>query len=166
MEIDKQKYGEYVKEITPVHNLPKSMACAFLVGGVICVIGQFITNFLMNRMGMEQEPAAIWNLLALIFLSIVLTGLNIYPKIVKFGGAGALVPITGFANSVWRGLQDIYNCRTGDLIWGPYQLGIGTDLLGWRMDGDFPAITIDMAVETRQWDGVRLVVLFFCLYAA
>ena len=100
MEIDKQKYGEYVKEITPVHNLPKSMACAFLVGGVICVIGQFITNFLMNRMGMEQEPAAIWNLLALIFLSIVLTGLNIYPKIVKFGGAGALVPITGFANSV------------------------------------------------------------------
>lgn len=54
----------------------------------------------MNGMGMEQETAAAWNLLALILISIVLTGLNIYPKIVKFGGAGALVPITGFANSV------------------------------------------------------------------
>ena len=100
MEVDKKQYEEYVKEITPVHSLPKRMAWAFLVGGVICVIGQFITNFLMNKLGMEQETAASWNLLALIFLSILLTGLNIYPKIVKFGGAGALVPITGFANSV------------------------------------------------------------------
>ena len=93
-------YQDYVKTKTPVHNVYLNMAKAFVTGGTICVIGQFITNFLMNRMGMEQEPAAIWNLLALIFLSIVLTGLNIYPKIVKFGGAGALVPITGFANSV------------------------------------------------------------------
>ena len=79
MEVDKKKYEEYVKEITPVHSLPKSMACAFLVGGVICTIGQLITNFLTNRMGLEQEPAAAWNLLALILLSIILTGLNIYP---------------------------------------------------------------------------------------
>lgn len=100
MEVDKKKYEKYVKEITPVHNLPKSMACAFLAGGVICTIGQLITNFLTNRMGLEQETAAAWNLLALILLSIILTGLNIYPKVVKFGGAGALVPITGFANSV------------------------------------------------------------------
>ncbi|MFQ6974287.1 MAG: SpoVA/SpoVAEb family sporulation membrane protein, partial [Enterocloster aldenensis] len=49
---------------------------------------------------MDQETASAWNLLALILISIILTGLNIYPKIVKFGGAGALVPITGFANSV------------------------------------------------------------------
>ena len=49
---------------------------------------------------MEQETASAWNLLALILISIILTGLNIYPKIVQFGGAGALVPITGFANSV------------------------------------------------------------------
>ena len=83
-----------------VHSLPKSMACAFLVGGVICLIGQLITNYLMKGMGMEQETASAWNLLALILISIILTGLNIYPKIVQFGGAGALVPITGFANSV------------------------------------------------------------------
>ena len=100
MEVDKKKYEESVKEITPVHSLPKSMACAFLVGGVICLIGQRITNYLMKGMGMEQETASAWNLLALILISIILTGLNIYPKIVQFGGAGALVPITGFANSV------------------------------------------------------------------
>ena len=100
MEVDKKKYEEYVKEITTVHSLPKSMACAFLVGGVICLIGQLITNYLMKGMGMEQETASAWNLLALILISIILTGLNIYPKIVQFGGAGALVPITGFANSV------------------------------------------------------------------
>lgn len=100
MEIDKKQYEEYVKEITPVHSLPKNMACAFLVGGIICVLGQLITNLLMNQAGLDQETAAVWNLLALIALSILLTGLNIYPKIVKFGGAGALVPITGFANSV------------------------------------------------------------------
>lgn len=100
MEVDKQKYEEYVKQITPVHSLIKSMACAFLVGGIICTIGQFATNFMKNNMGMDQETAGIWTLLELILLSIILTGLNIYPKIVKFGGAGALVPITGFANSV------------------------------------------------------------------
>ena len=78
----------------------KNMAAAFLVGGVICVLGQFSINFMMNRMGMDQETAGAWMLMELIFLSIVLTGLNIFPKIVQFGGAGALVPITGFANSV------------------------------------------------------------------
>lgn len=100
MEIDKKRYEEYVKEITPVHSLAKNMAAAFLVGGVICVTGQLITNLFMSQAGLDQETAATWNLLVLIALSILLTGLNIYPKIVKFGGAGALVPITGFANSV------------------------------------------------------------------
>lgn len=100
MEVDKKKYEKFVKEVTPVHSLGKNMAAAFLVGGIICVIGQFATNVMMNYMGMDKETAAAWTLLELILLSIVLTGLNIYPKIVKFGGAGALVPITGFANSV------------------------------------------------------------------
>ena len=86
--------------MTPTHSLAKNMAAAFLVGGIICVLGQFALNFMMNNMGMDQETAAAWTLLELILLSILLTGFNIYPKIVKFGGAGALVPITGFANSV------------------------------------------------------------------
>ena len=76
------------------------MVRAFLTGGTICLLGQIITNTLTGPMGMGREEAAAWTLLALIFLSVLLTGLNLFQKIVKFGGAGALVPITGFANSV------------------------------------------------------------------
>lgn len=99
MEIDKKEYGNYVKEATPVFSIWKNMLYAFLVGGVICTIGQALTNWFLS-MGMEKETASSWTTLCLIASSILLTGLNIYPKIVKFGGAGALVPITGFANSV------------------------------------------------------------------
>lgn len=96
----KQEYQEYVKEVTPTHNLWLQMVKAFLVGGVICVIGQFILNYCTETMGMDKETAGSWCSLLLILASILLTGFNIYPSIVKFGGAGALVPITGFANSV------------------------------------------------------------------
>lgn len=94
-----QQYEQYVKKITPTHSLPLNMAKAFFTGGLICVLGQFILNFAKNQ-GADQEMAGSWCSLLLILLSVILTGLNIYPKIGKFGGAGALVPITGFANSV------------------------------------------------------------------
>ena len=64
------------------------------------MLGQGILQFCTDVMSMEKETAASWCSLSLIFLSVLLTGLNIYPRIVKWGGAGALVPITGFANSV------------------------------------------------------------------
>lgn len=99
MEVNKQKYDAYVKEITPVNNVWANMGKAFITGGIICTIGQIITNIFMN-MGMEKETAASWTLLVLIGTAILLTGFNIFPSIVKFGGAGALAPITGFANSV------------------------------------------------------------------
>ena len=99
MEIDKKQYGNYVKEVTPVFSVWKNIRNAFLVGGVICTIGQALTNLFL-AMDMEKETAASWTTLCLIAGSILLTGFNIYPKIVKFAGAGALVPITGFANSV------------------------------------------------------------------
>jgi len=99
MEIDKREYGKYVKEVTPVFSLWKNMLYAFLVGGTICTIGQVLTNVFMS-MDMEKEVASSWTTLCLIAGSILLTGLNLYPRIVKFAGAGALVPITGFANSV------------------------------------------------------------------
>lgn len=96
----KQKqYEQYVKEVTPTHNLPLNMAKAFITGGLICVLGQIILNFAQSR-GADQEMAGSWCSLILILLSVILTGLGIYPRIGKFGGAGALVPITGFANSV------------------------------------------------------------------
>ena len=93
------KYNEYVKEVTPVKNLWVEMLKAFLVGGIICTIGQGILNY-CNSLGLDKETSGSWCSLILILASIILTGLNIYPKIANFGGAGALVPITGFANSV------------------------------------------------------------------
>lgn len=96
----KQKqYAEYVKRITPTHSLPLNMAKAFLTGGLICLVGQIITNFAKNQ-GLDQEMAGTWCSVILVLCSVLLTGFNLYPKIGKFGGAGSLVPITGFANSV------------------------------------------------------------------
>lgn len=92
-------YNEYVEQVTPKHNLPMNMVKAFLVGGAICTAGQVIRNIALG-MGMGEETAGSWCSLILVFLSVLLTGLNIYPKLAKFGGAGTLVPITGFANSV------------------------------------------------------------------
>ncbi len=99
MEIDKKAYGKYVDKITPKHNLPLNMVRAFLTGGTICTVGQILLNAFQVQ-GIEEEAAGIWTLLVLIAASAVLTGLNLYHKLVEFGGAGALVPITGFANSV------------------------------------------------------------------
>lgn len=99
MEINKKAYEAYVKEVTPVNKKLPNIFKAFFVGGVICTLGQLATNLIMN-LGVEKEAASAWTTLILIAGSVLLTGLNIYPKIVKFGGAGALVPITGFANSV------------------------------------------------------------------
>ena len=96
----KQQYAQYVKKMTPTHNLWLQIVKAFLVGGTICVIGQFILNYATNSLGLDKETAGSWCSLILVLASVILTGLNIYPRIVKWGGAGALVPITGFANSV------------------------------------------------------------------
>lgn len=96
----KQKqYEEYVKAITPVHSLPLNMCKAFFTGGVICVVGQVILNYADN-LGLDKDTAGSWCSLILIFFSVILTGCNLYSKIGRFGGAGSLVPITGFANSV------------------------------------------------------------------
>ena len=98
-EEQKKEYQDYVKQVTPTHSLWKNMAKAFLTGGIICVIGQGIMNC-AQTLGMDREAAGAWTSIVLVLLSVLLTGFNIYPGIAKFGGAGALVPITGFANSV------------------------------------------------------------------
>lgn len=94
-----QEYNEYVKQVTPTRNLAWAMCRAFIVGGAICAVGQGLLNTAKN-LGLDQDTAGKWCSLGLIFLSVLLTGLNIYPSFAKWGGAGALVPITGFANSV------------------------------------------------------------------
>ncbi len=94
-----QEYQKYVKQVTPTHSLPLNMCKAFVTGGAICVIGQGILNW-CDHLGMDKETAGSWCSLWLVLLSVLLTGLNLYQKLAKFGGAGTLVPITGFANSV------------------------------------------------------------------
>ena len=100
MEQKEKEYQEYVEQISPKTNLPLQMTKAFVTGGVICCVGQFIINMASNQFGLDKDTAVSWCSVILIFMSAVLTGLNLYGGIVKWGGAGALVPITGFANSV------------------------------------------------------------------
>ena len=85
--------------MTPVHSLPKNMARAFLSGGIICTIGQGIMNICKSQ-GLDAQTSGSWTSLLLVLFSVILTGFNIYPRLAKWGGAGTLVPITGFANSV------------------------------------------------------------------
>jgi stage V sporulation protein AC len=102
-EKDKNKrndnFNQYVKQVTPKNSILKNTMKAFLIGGIICTIGQFFINYFIY-LGVDEELARSYNTLTLVFLSIVLTGFGIYQKLAKFGGAGTLVPITGFANSV------------------------------------------------------------------
>lgn len=132
-QLKKQKeYEKYVKRVTPVHSLPLNMIKAFFTGGLICMSGQLLLNTAQS-LGADKEEAGSWCSLILILISVILTGLNLYSKIGKFGGAGGLVPITGFANSVaasaiefpgrradlWYRLQDLYHCRTCDPLRNP-----------------------------------------------
>lgn len=95
-----EEYQEYVKQNSPKTNLPLQMGKAFIMGGIICCVGQFIVTMATEQFGLDKEIAAAWCSMILILLSALLTGFNLYGKLVKWGGAGALVPITGFANSV------------------------------------------------------------------
>lgn len=95
-----EEYQEYVKQVTPVNNTTVNVIRAFVTGGVICTIGQGISTWLTGSMGLGKEAAASWTSIILVGISVLMTGFNLYSKVVKWGGAGALVPITGFANSV------------------------------------------------------------------
>ena len=94
-----QEYSAYIQRVTPTHSTPRNAVKAFFTGGGICAAAQALTRWLLSR-GLSPEDAGVWTLLALILASVLLTGLNLFPSLVKFGGAGALVPITGFANAV------------------------------------------------------------------
>ena len=94
-----KQYEAYVKKKTPQHNVWFNMIKAFFLGGTICLIGQCIYHFCELKK-LSPDDCSSWTSILLILLSILLTGAGIYPLLAKWGGAGALVPITGFANSV------------------------------------------------------------------
>lgn len=99
MNISNQEYGELAKRRSPASAMYKTIPMAFVIGGVICCIGEGLLN-MYTAFGLSEEQAGMWTSMTLIFLSALLTGLKLYDRIAQHAGAGTLVPITGFANSV------------------------------------------------------------------
>ena len=99
MDMSPKEYQEYVKQKSKKSPIVKDTVLAFLIGGAICVMGQLIRNG-WSAYGLTAEDAATATSVSLIFLSVLLTALNLYNKLGRYGGAGTLVPITGFANAV------------------------------------------------------------------
>ena len=99
MKMTNKEYAEYVKKKTPNSKLIPNALKAFLVGGIICCIGQGLLDGL-SAAGLSEENAATAESIILVLVGALLTGVGIYDNIAKFAGAGTLVPITGFANSV------------------------------------------------------------------
>ena len=99
MNMSNEEYVNYVSEKSPKSKLGLNCLKAFLIGGLICTIGQCFLN-LYKYLGADKETASTLVTVTMIFLGSILTGLNIYPKIAKHGGAGTLVPVTGFSNAV------------------------------------------------------------------
>lgn len=95
----KKDYQEYVDKVTPNSQTAFNILKAFMVGGTICLIGQFILDFWTSR-GLSEDDASAATSISLIFIGIFLTAINVYSSIGKFAGAGSIVPITGFANSI------------------------------------------------------------------
>lgn len=99
MDMTPKEYQKYVKEKSRKSPLFKDVVLAFAIGGMICVLGQLIQNG-WAAAGLNKEDAGTATSCTLVLLSALLTGLNLYHRIARYGGAGTLVPITGFANAV------------------------------------------------------------------
>ncbi|NLM12406.1 MAG: stage V sporulation protein AC [Epulopiscium sp.] len=95
----KKEYAQMVERVSPKSHTVRDCARAFWVGGVICTMGQLITN-IIKSFGYNQDEAGLLTTITLVFLGILLTGLDIYDSIGKYAGAGSIVPITGFANAM------------------------------------------------------------------
>lgn len=120
MQISKEMYQSMQKQTAPRSPSWKNIPLAFLIGGLICTLGEAGIHMLTEFCGMERKPASAWISIALVALSAVLTGLGWYAKLGKYAGAGTLVPITGFANGVVSAAME---ARTEGWI-----LGVGTKI--------------------------------------
>ncbi|MCL2873544.1 MAG: stage V sporulation protein AC [Defluviitaleaceae bacterium] len=95
----KEDYKQLVEEVSPNSPILTNCIKAFIVGGLICVLGQFIINIIIGY-GIEKELAGTYTTVILVLAGVILTGFGIYDKLGKFAGAGSIVPVTGFANAV------------------------------------------------------------------
>lgn len=99
MNISNQEYGELAKHRSPASAMYKTLPMSFVIGGLICCLGEGLLN-MYGAFGLPEDQAGAWTSITLIFFSALLTGLKLYDRIAQHAGAGTLVPITGFANSV------------------------------------------------------------------
>ena len=98
--VDDTNYQESVKQLAPKSNLLFECFMAFVVGGAICVLGEAINDFSEQTLGLDEEAVDSFRTALLIFLGALFTGFGIYDVLGRYAGAGSIVPITGFANSV------------------------------------------------------------------
>lgn len=99
MDMTPKEYQRYVQQKSKKSPILKDVVMAFVIGGLICVVGQAIQNG-WSAAGLNEEDAGTATSCTLVLLSALLTGFNLYSRLARFGGAGTLVPITGFANAV------------------------------------------------------------------
>ena len=99
MDMTPKEYQQYVQQKSKKSPILKDVALAFIIGGLICVVGQAIQNG-WSAAGLNEEDAGTATSCTLVLLSALLAGFNLYSRLARFGGAGTLVPITGFANAV------------------------------------------------------------------
>lgn len=97
--LNKNDYKKFSDKKSPKPTYLKNIVMAFIVGGTICTIGQIILNYLKST-GLDEKMAGAGTSISMVFLGALLTGLGIYDQIGKIGGAGAAIPITGFANAI------------------------------------------------------------------
>jgi stage V sporulation protein AC len=100
MKYDKESYKQVVDEYTPKNKMLKNCIWAFIFGGAICLLGEIIKNIFITMFSVAEKDAGPMSSVVLVALSALLTGLGLYDNLGKVGGAGTVVPITGFANSV------------------------------------------------------------------
>ena len=110
MHMTDKEYNRYVAGLAKKSPLWKDLLNSFWIGGLICALGQLIQNGFLS-LGLEKADAGTAASICLIFLSALLTGLNLYNSIARFAGAGTLVPITGFANAV---VSPAVDCKSED----------------------------------------------------
>lgn len=98
--ISNSEYQELVKKKTPNHSLTKNLILAFISGGILCLIGEILSWICKDQFGMGKKESAMIVSISLVFLGSFLTAIKVYDKWAKHAGAGTLVPITGFSNSI------------------------------------------------------------------
>lgn len=100
MKLSNEQYAALIEKRMPKSPLWKDAAAAFCVGGALCCLGQAVLDLYQRGFGLDKDAAGSWTSVTLVFFGALLTGLGVYDRVAKHGGAGTLVPITGFANAV------------------------------------------------------------------